>query len=77
MVNRFLAILASVFLAFGICTNCEPLHSQVFDDSFRTIEMAPLSKSYLPPIWVMGQDDNPLVVSFDNLSEDRKYLRDS
>ena len=75
MVNRFLAILASVFLAFGICTNAEPLHSQVFDNSFRTIEISPLSNSYLPPIWVMGQDDNPLVVSFDNLSEDRKYLR--
>ena len=75
MVKRIVAISAAIIVALHICTYAEPLHSQVFDNSFRSIKISPLSNSYFPPIWVMGQDDNPLVVSFDDLSEDRKYLR--
>ena len=75
MVKRIVAISAAIIVALHICTYAEPLHSQVFDNSFRSIKISPISNSYFPPIWVMGQDDNPLVVSFDDLSEDRKYLR--
>lgn len=75
MVKRIICIL-SLFIAF--CSSqakAEVLKTEFFDSDFRTLKVAPSSNDYFPAIWVMGQDDNPLVFSFDHLSEDRLYLR--
>lgn len=64
-----------LFSVFWQAAYAVPLKSEIYDTNFRTIKVAPLSNSYFPPIWVMGQSDNPLIFSFDNISEDRKYLQ--
>lgn len=63
--------MASLSLRIG----AQALHTQCFDPDFRTLKVAPRSNNYFPPIWVMGLDDDPLIVSFDHLSENNLYLR--
>ena len=57
--------MASLSLRIG----AQALHTQCFDPDFRTLKVAPRSNNYFPPIWVMGLDDDPLIVSFDHPSQ--------
>ena len=75
MVKRFHILLLLVCVSLVLKANDEPLQAQIFSNSIHTIKISPVNNIYFPPIWVMGQDDNPLVFSFDDISEDRKYLR--
>lgn len=75
MVNRLLSILTLFFCAITSKATAQTLLSEIFNSNINTVKVSPLNNIYFPPIWVMGQYDNPLVFSFDDLSEDRKYLR--
>ncbi len=74
MVKRLLHILYITIIAGVLNTHAQVLHTQIFDNDFKTLKVSPISNSYFPPIWVMGQD-NPLLVSFDHISENQSYLR--
>lgn len=75
MVKRlFISIFLTLF-SLALKANDGALQAQVFCNSIHTIKISPANNIYFPPIWVMGQNDNPLIFSFDDISEDRKYLR--
>ena len=69
--------------AFMLCL-CSILHSlamepantsnAIFSPSFHTLQTHLAHNDQLPPIMVLGTDDS-IVVSFDELSDDRRYMR--
>lgn len=75
MVRHIIIYTFIAIAAIASATYAQVLHTQCFDPDFRTLKVAPRSNNYFPPIWVMGLYDDPLVVSFDHLSENHMYLR--
>ncbi|MGM9803643.1 MAG: DUF5103 domain-containing protein [Muribaculaceae bacterium] len=73
--KRALVILCIIAAAPALNVVAQALDTQILSSSIKTLKVSPLNNIYFPPIYVMGQPDNPLVFSFDDLSEDRKYLR--
>ncbi len=66
-----MAVMALVALAG------EPVdtHTRVFDSSFKSLQVRLEGNDFFPPILTWGNDGERIVVSFDELKDDRSYLR--
>lgn len=48
--------------------------TRVFNSNFKSLQTYPANNEFAPPVIELGSDER-LIVSFDEMSEDRKYLR--
>lgn len=69
---RCLILAATVLLA--MTSRAEDTMTGIFNPSFKSLQVSLEGNPMSPPIMVLGSDDR-LVVSFDELAEDRRYMR--
>ena len=73
-------ILAFLLLLSGVCSGMSALASdrdtgtQIFDPRFRTLKTSLVDLFMSPPVIRLGSDDR-ILVSFDEIGEDRSYLQ--
>ncbi|MDE6416308.1 MAG: DUF5103 domain-containing protein [Duncaniella sp.] len=74
MLNKILAFIlvyfAGVFLLYS-----EDTSTAIFHPSFRTLQVEVEGDPYAPDVIVLGDDADKIVISFDELASDRRYLR--
>jgi len=46
----------------------------IFEPTIRSLQIYPEENDQLPPVWILGSSDK-LIVTFDELAEERRYMR--
>lgn len=74
MKTFFFTVLCGMLLAGQAMAQAVNTLPRVLDSKVKSVQIAPSSNPYLPPIYVMGSDD-VLNITFDYLDYDVHYLR--
>lgn len=74
MTRLFIIILFTALCALQGFAQAIDTHTRVFDSRFKTLQVKLSGNDYFPPIMVLGSDDR-ISIAFDELAEDRRYLR--
>lgn len=72
IMNRLLAILFAVAMAFA--AYAADTRTQTFNSAFKTLQVCREDNEFFPPIINLDSDER-IVVSFDELSADMRYMR--
>lgn len=71
---RRLVAVAVMVTGMAVATMAMDTATGVFDPMFRSLTAAPVGNPFAPPVLILGSADQ-LIVSFDELNTDRRYLR--
>ncbi|MCM1522151.1 MAG: DUF5103 domain-containing protein [Muribaculaceae bacterium] len=74
MVRSLLSILAALLLC-PLPQRAENTAQAIFHPSFKTLEVTVAANRYAPPVINMADPSDCLVIEFDELSDERRYMR--
>ncbi len=72
---RLLAMLFTIVVAVPVFGAGQDTMTGVFHPDFKTLQVRLASNPYAPPVIALADDADRVIVSFDELSDNRRYLR--
>ncbi len=72
---RLLAVLFTIVVAVPVFGAGQDTMTGVFHPDFKTLQVRLASNPYAPPVIALADDADWVIVSFDELSDNRRYLR--
>lgn len=75
MLKKYVSIILSLLPLMVSAADESDTSTAIFDPSFRTLQVEVEGDPYAPDVIVLGDDGDHIVISFDELASDRRYLR--
>ena len=72
---RLIALLTVVWGSANVCIAADDTMSGVFHPDFKTLQVQLASNPYAPPVVALNDETDRVVISFDELSGSRRYMR--
>lgn len=68
-------LLFTILLACWLAAGAADTRTRVWEPSFRSLQVSVADAPYAPPIVALGLSSSQIMIEFDELADDRRYLR--